>query len=781
MWDFTMPYAKFVDYTNRKEAVDPTKDRLVEGIDQKTAEEIAEKIEEQNLDYVGYIDYMKRTYATKNDNKKKTGIFTEKTLNADVDEAKQLKEMLSQARKNNSILWRGVISFDNDFLKANGIYDPKTNEVDQVRLKQVMQKAMTNVVRREHLSRSSFWWGNIHLNTDNVHIHVGVSEIHSERPVIYYASRNRKERKGKFSQKTIKGLKSNVYNGLLREDMRQRHLEYEKNITMLRDELLNKIAQKELEKLDRLENFFLDQALEHFPEGKRLRYGSNATDFKLSKFFITRYVDYQLQKEPILYQNYQKYTQALLKDYQGVYQKGSVREKNELHQKLVKKYGVQAARPFRNGQMDGLIAKREAEFRERLGNRALRYIQTVIQPAKKRGIEKLSLNNQELIQETDPKATQVHSAEVWTLMGYKIKKDAIAIPLVVPYSEEEKQKLEKAGKKVGDFKKENFFDERFVEPIDPNKVKSDIDFKALKSMQKAELFELVETACSVSEKNPENKKVKQELGIFKYALRQKIIEERAEEIAVTRKLLAKFRPKDGATKAFVEFKQHQLAELAELAELEKKPKYSLTKEKKARKEQLANKYLDVVQVAIRKVDAKVKLEQTNRFDHEIKLADQVTDIEVFKLLKGDSATKVSYLLELENKKQVIDIKFAIFTNNKVMSQTSDSMKKKNLLVQNGKYFTKLKKLYHELSPEEYILAESQLEWDFQHDADFRKRIGVNFDKRRVVAQKQQTSRAYQRATRKLVKGASLALKDDSDKRERLLRQLARDEEKEYKR
>lgn len=780
MWDFTTPYANFVDYTNRKEAVDPTEDRLLEGIDSKTAKEIAEKIEEQNLDYVGYIDYMKRTYATKNDSKKKTGIFTEKTLNADVDEAKQLKEMLSQARKNNSILWRGVISFDNDFLKANGIYDPKTNEIDQVRLKQVMQKAMTSVVKREHLSRSSFWWGNIHLNTDNVHIHIGVSEIHSERPVIYYASRNRKERKGKFSQKTIKGLKSNVYNGLIREDMRQRHLEYEKNITMLRDELLNKIARKELEKLDRLESFFLDQALEHFPEGKRLRYGSNATDFKLSKFFITRYVDYQLQKETILYQNYQKYTQALLKDYQGVYQKGSVREKNELHKKLVKKYGVQTARTFRNGQMDSFIAKRENEFRERLGNRALHYIQTVIQPAKKRGLEKLSLNNQELIQENDPKATKVHSEEVWTLMGYKIKKDAIAIPLVVPYSEEEKQKLEETGKKVGDFKKENFFDERFVEPIEPNKVKSDIDFKALKSMQKVELFELVETARSVSEKDPENKKVKQELGIFKYALRQKIIEERAEEIAVTRKLLAKFRPKDGATKSFVEFKQHQLAELAELAELEKKPKYSLTKEKQARKEQLANKYLDVVQVAIRKVDAKVNLEQTSGFDHEIKLANQVTDAEVFKLLKGDSATKESYLSELENKKQVINIKFAIFTNNKAMSQISDSMKKKNLLVQNGKYFTELKKLYHKLSPEEYILAKSQLEWDFQHDADFRKRIEANFDKKRV-AQKQQTSRAYQRATRKLVKGASLALKDDSDKRERLLRQLARDEEKEYER
>lgn len=72
MWDYTTPYAKFVDYTKRKEAVvvnDTSSDRLVEGIDQETAKEIAKEIQEQTLDYVGYIDYMKRNYATKNDSK----------------------------------------------------------------------------------------------------------------------------------------------------------------------------------------------------------------------------------------------------------------------------------------------------------------------------------------------------------------------------------------------------------------------------------------------------------------------------------------------------------------------------------------------------------------------------------------------------------------------------------------------------------------------------------------------------------------------------------------
>ena len=259
MWDYTTPYAKFVDYTKRKEAVvvkDPSDDRLVEGIDQATAQEIAKEIQEQTLDYVGYIDYMKRNYATKNDSKELTGIFTDKTLNASTEEAKHLKDMLLEAKENKSLLWRGVISFDNDFLARNGIYIPKSKEVDQEMIKKVVQKAMVNVIKREKLSDSAFWWGNIHLNTDNIHVHVGLSEIKSARPTFFYAARNRRERKGKFSQKTIKGIKSNVYNSLTREDKRSIRLDKEKKIASLRDKLLKSMADKEADKLERMDRFF---------------------------------------------------------------------------------------------------------------------------------------------------------------------------------------------------------------------------------------------------------------------------------------------------------------------------------------------------------------------------------------------------------------------------------------------------------------------------------------------------------------------------------------------
>ena len=378
MWDYTTPYAKFVDYTKRKEAVvvkDPSDDRLVEGIDQATAQEIAKEIQEQTLDYVGYIDYMKRNYATKNDSKELTGIFTDKTLNASTEEAKHLKDMLLEAKENKSLLWRGVISFDNDFLARNGIYIPKSKEVDQEMIKKVVQKAMVNVIKREKLSDSAFWWGNIHLNTDNIHVHVGLSEIKSARPTFFYAARNRRERKGKFSQKTIKGIKSNVYNSLTREDKRSIRLDKEKKIASLRDKLLKSMADKEADKLERMDRFFVDQVIDHLPKEKKLRYGSNAKDFRLSKFFIDRYVDHQLQNNMLVYKNYQAVTESLLDDYRYAYDSGGKEEKNSIYREVTKIYGREVARTLRTKENSQFMDKRMTDLRKRLGDRALKYIQ----------------------------------------------------------------------------------------------------------------------------------------------------------------------------------------------------------------------------------------------------------------------------------------------------------------------------------------------------------------------------------------------------------------------
>lgn len=776
MWDYTTPYANFVDYTKRKEAVvvkDPAKDRLTEGIDQETAQEIAKEIQEQTLDYVGYIDYMKRNYATKNDSKEFTGIFTDTTLNATTAEAKQLKDMLVEAKNNRSLLWRGVISFDNDFLAKNGVYLRDSKMVDQEMIKKVVQKAMVNVIKREKLSDSAFWWGNIHLNTDNIHVHVGLSEIKSARPTFFYAPRNRRERKGKFSQKTIKGIKSNVYNSLVREDVRGNRIDIEKEIAGLRNELLESMDHNEEDKLGRLDQFFVDQVIAHLPKGTNLRYGSNAEDFRLSKFFIDRYVDHHLKNNISTYERYVNSTEKLLNSYRYAYNSGSKEEKNTIYQEVARTYGRDIAHILKGGSMDGFIDKRLDDLRERLGNRTLRYIQEVMkdQTKEKENISGLSQGNQERIAKYDSMATKVHSRDVWEKMGYKITKKAIPITLIVPVPKEEKEEDSKNNVK---FKEEAFYDVRFVEPIDPKKVKLDIDIKALISMSKDDLMELVDLSQNMIKRGKDVDNVKQEAGIFKYALRQKVLKERKKEIELSLKVLADYTKPTTSDRPFLEYKQKQLSELKELVELQLTPKYRLDKSQTQREGKLQEKYVDVVQVPINKVDKKMYTRQTKNFAEEIKLANMVQDQSIFIVLKGENTTKDSYIKELSNKSKVIGLKYKINKNNSLIRENDIEHLKKSYRKENGKYFEELKYLYKELSLEEAKLAQIQLKWDYQHDRAFRENISVRMNKQRASTR----SNPYKRVSRGLVRGLSMALKDDSNKREQLLRQLEREERKE---
>lgn len=784
MWDYTTPYAKFVDYTKRKEAVvvdDPSSDRLVEGIDQETAKEIANEIKEQTLDYVGYIDYMKRNYATKNDSKEFTGIFTDKTLNASTEEAEHLKDMLVEAKENKSLLWRGVISFDNDFLARNGVYIPKSKEVDQEMIKKVVRKAMVNVIKREKLSDSAFWWGNIHLNTDNIHVHVGLSEIKSARPTFFYAARNRRERKGKFSQKTIKGIKSNVYNSLTREDKRSIRLDKEKKIASLRDKLLKSMADKEADKLERMDRFFVDQVIDHLPKGKKLRYGSNAKDFRLSKFFIDRYVDHQLQNNMLVYKNYQAVTESLLDDYRYAYDSGGKEEKNSIYREVTKIYGREVARTLRTKESSQFMNKRMADLRKRLGDRALKYIQEIAKKRSKSNIEDLSAANQKLVKEQDRNATMVHSEEIWTKMGYKIAKDAIPIVLVVPIPDDEKdskhksKREQKNGKSTPKgFEKVEFYDERFVEPVNPDKVRLDIDIKSLKSMKKEDLLDLVELAQAVSKEDPENRRSKQEVGVFKFALRQRILEERKHEIDASLELLNRYENPVVADATFLDYKKMQFSDMKNLVELQLMPKYKLSKKDLQQKEDLEFKYVDAVQVSISKVDQKMADQQREMLMHEIKLAKNVQDPSIFELLKGKGATKKAYVNELAIKYEIIDIKRSINLNNQTIKQTKDEVTQKELRKRNGMAFEQLKELYSELSSDESRIAKIQLEWDYQHDHSFRRQISRRIDQQRSGARRT----SYNRVSHSLVKGLSMALRDDSSKRERLLRQLEQEERRE---
>ena len=768
MLDYTTPYAKFVDYTNRKEATEveinqEIEERLVEGVSQETANKISKEVPEQNLDYVGYIDYMKRSYATKEDSAEKTGIFTSNTLNADIEETKNIKNMLQKARSNNSILWRGVISFDNDFLAQNGLYNPKTKKVDQVGIKKAIQKAMPNVISREKLSDSAFWWGNIHLNTDNVHVHIGISEIESARPTFFYEARHRKERKGKFEQKTLKGIKSQVYNALLKEKSRDQNLRKEQLLANLREKLLNKIGNQEISKLDELERFYVEQALNHLPEGKKLRYGSNAKDFQISKFFIDRYLERELEKSND-FEKYKVETEKLLEDRKQAYTKAD------------------------NNDMQQFVDQRIDDLKERLGNRTLKYLKG-IKPQdlleNQSNIEKFSKFNQRAIHTRDPEATLIHSEKMWKKLGYQVDKDkAKEIKVNVPVKNKSEQ--DKLGSK---FKEEKFFDVRFVTA---NNKQNNLDLKMLTAMTKDDLNELIKISQGIAKTRPEDKKLRQEVGIFKYALKQKVLQERSRELGTIKKLLGNYQNPVESDKLFLNYKQQQIKELQELVKLQQTPKSKLSKNEQVKKLKLQNKYLDQVQVPIKKVDEKVYQNQVMLLTEERKLARQVEDQSIFQIIKGEKETKNGYIDELDTKIGIITAKYKINHNNKLIKKSNNPDEKKQYRQENGKYFQDLKKSYQKLNPSEEketnidfeklansLKVENELRWDYPHDSTFRKKVSQKSDQQRYNHQLRIKGN-FKPVSKDLAKGISLITRDDTTKKAQLLRQKARDDREEEK-
>lgn len=213
MLQYTEANSGFVDYTNRDEAVEvnnelnlETHRQNIESLTEDELQKIQAEVPETKLNFQEYIDYMNRSYATENQNEEMTAIFTKEANYLQRSKVTELKSKLEQAYQNGSLLWQGVISFDNDFLAKEGLYDLETGKVDQQAIKSVIREALPRLIEKEGLSDSSFWWANIHLNTDNIHVHFGLSEVESARKKFFYRPRGRMEYRGNFSQKTIERL-----------------------------------------------------------------------------------------------------------------------------------------------------------------------------------------------------------------------------------------------------------------------------------------------------------------------------------------------------------------------------------------------------------------------------------------------------------------------------------------------------------------------------------------------------------------------------------------------
>lgn len=782
MLQYTDPYSEYINYTNRKNAVEIEtemtfdEERIqIEGMTEELASEIGKNIPEQSLPFREYIEYMNRNYATKeNSNNGITAVFNKEYNHAPVKEIEVLKNKLDQAYNNGSLLWQGVISFDNEFLAKQGYYDKETGKVDQNAIKEVVREAMPFVFRQEGLSNSAFWWGNVHLNTGNIHVHIGISEVESAREKIYYAPRHRMERKGHFSQKTMKNLKSNIFHGLLNEETKALLLRKEQIIANLKTDLLAKALSVNQEKSES-EKFYLEQTYNHLPKNKKWRFGSNSKDFSVSKFFLNKYIDSYLKNEGREeYKHFRQETLAFLMEFENAYTaKESDREYNKLRYVDGKK--VVKTIETKGYQIEKIMEQREKELRERIGNRILRYFKEEPPLSDDNNIKNFSKRNQEGILEQYPDARIVKTEKSWKRDGRLVSDNLNPISVLVPVMELDENGNETG--RVSEYTSESYFDiQQTIE--DPEKRKMNIS--DLMFLSTEDLTQLID----VLKKSENNSTIiTQELGIIRYALRQKVLEERRIELGINAKLLQTIQPID-TDQPFITLMKKQNTELTELVNLQLKPNWRLSLDERNRRKELSNRYIDVVQLPINKANDDLINIQMTKYETEIQLVKQVSDENIFSLLYGYDINKNNYLKELENKVSVLQLKHGIYNNNKRIETTTDEEVIKNYRRENGQKFSELKKLYTELnsSKGEFNKALNKiLEWDYQRDDRAAKSISDQVQIKRT--QKYSSilkSQGNSHVSKSFMSGLSKALQSSNKKNMQSLMKKIRDDEREEK-
>lgn len=263
--------------------------------------------------FKNYLNYMDRAEASSeksnfenyqeymSNEEKSTGLFTAEKDELNSEEKNKYKEIFKRSQEKGSILWQDVISFDNEWLKENGIL--KENFIDEKKLQQVTRSAVNEMLKKEELIDSAVWTGAIHYNTDNIHIHVATVQ-----------TKNFRER-GKRKQGSIDSMKSKVVNQIM-----DRSKQNEKLNDFIRNEV---IKSKQDDKIMTLKNRVANRDMvkqfkkihEMLPEDKRLwKYNMNGisnvrpeidklTTMYLEKNFKTEFKEFknQLDKEVDLF------------------------------------------------------------------------------------------------------------------------------------------------------------------------------------------------------------------------------------------------------------------------------------------------------------------------------------------------------------------------------------------------------------------------------------------------------------------------------------------------
>lgn len=714
MLQYTGANSGFVDYMNRSEAVDidnelavSTSEQLIDDVGIDQLKKIQAEVPEQSLNFPEYIDYMNRSYATEKQTKNKTAVFNQEKNHLTTGEVDQLKNQLETAYQNGSLLWQGVLSFDNSFLAKHGLYDMETGQVDQAAIKNVLRTAMPHLIKREGLSRDAFWWGNIHLNTDNIHIHFGLSEIESAREKIFYVPRGRMELRGNFSQKSIQGLKSEIFHGLLNDQTRSRLLRQEQVLANLKTDLLRNVLQGH-QVATAAEKNFLEQAYNHLPQNKNWRFKSNAKDFATSKFFLNRYLDSYFENEgKEVYDNFIKETRTFLEEYRTAYSSDDHRSYERV--RYVDGKPIKQTVSTAGYDMEKLLKRRENDLRERLGNAILKQFKEGVPRVgiaegsqdMVSNLNHFSQSNQERLRKQLPSVQLVREATDWEKRGFTVPEGVKPLTILRP----EYGSYDKHGTGIGPvtgFKTVEVYD---VSQVKEDIVNKQLSLKDLSLLSQDDLKGLIDSA---KKKEDPSDKERKELGSYRYALRLKGIEQEQTKLMILSRLADQMTPLP-QDKPYVDLKKAEFGQRLRLTQLQLTPNYRLSPAEKNEKWKLTQRYQEARQIPITAASRENIQPALERLNREIVITQGVRDGSLLSVLTGTQITKADYLKDLTTQKSIFEVKHTIYQNNQQLEKLTDDDQIKALKIENSQHFKNLKGLYGELAPREQLLKTSPLE------------------------------------------------------------------------
>lgn len=714
MLQYTGANSGFVDYMNRSEAVDidnelavSTSEQLIDDVGIDQLKKIQAEVPEQSLNFPEYIDYMNRSYATEKQTKNKTAVFNQEKNHLTTGEVDQLKNQLETAYQNGSLLWQGVLSFDNSFLAKQGLYDMETGQVDQAAIKNVLRTAMPHLIKREGLSRDAFWWGNIHLNTDNIHIHFGLSEIESAREKIFYVPRGRMELRGNFSQKSIQGLKSEIFHGLLNDQTRSRLLRQEQVLANLKTDLLRNVLQGH-QVATSAEKNFLEQAYNHLPQNKNWRFKSNAKDFATSKFFLNRYLDSYFENEgKEVYDNFIKETRTFLEEYRTAYSSDDHRSYERV--RYVDGKPIKQTVSTAGYDMEKLLKRRENDLRERLGNAILKQFKEGVPRVgiaegsqdMVSNLNHFSQSNQERLRKQLPSVQLVREATDWEKRGFTVPEGVKPLTILRP----EYGSYDKHGTGIGPvtgFKTVEVYD---VSQVKEDIVNKQLSLKDLSLLSQDDLKGLIDSA---KKKEDPSDKERKELGSYRYALRLKGIEQEQTKLMILSRLADQMTPLP-QDKPYVDLKKAEFGQRLRLTQLQLTPNYRLSPAEKNEKWKLTQRYQEARQIPITAASRENIQPALERLNREIVITQGVRDGSLLSVLTGTQITKADYLKDLTTQKSIFEVKHTIYQNNQQLEKLTDDDQIKALKIENSQHFKNLKGLYGELAPREQLLKTSPLE------------------------------------------------------------------------